>query len=515
MIPRYTRPAMRELWSTAHRYRRWLEVEVLACQAQARLGRIPAEVSLAITRAATRLVIDDDFVREVDEVEAVVRHDVIAFVEVAARRIDGLVAGRAAPVDGGTAPAGAGAAPAGSSATSAGSGALLAGSATPAPGRYLHFGLTSYDVVDTALSSLMVEAVDIIGAGLDKLTAVLADLAARHRQTLMVARTHGVHAEPTTFGLKMALWYADCLRNAGRLRAARDEIAVGRLAGAVGTYANVDPAVEAYVCEKLGLRPAPVSTQVLQRDRHAAYIGALAILASCLDRYAVEIRSLQRTEIREVEEPFAEGQKGSSAMPHKRNPVGCEQVSGLARVVRANAGAALENIGLWHERDISNSSAERIIIPDSTCLVDYMLDRFTGIMEGLAVFPGRMRRNLDATGGLVYSQRVRLALVEAGLGSTEAYEIVQRQAMAAWREGDEPPVEEAEATQGGVLETVSDALPAPGAVNRPFSFRDRLAADPIVKATLTPTQLDACFDPGWFVRNADAVFERLGLGRLA
>ena len=508
MIPRYTRPAMGELWSTVHRYRRWLEVEVLACQAQARLGRIPAEVALAITRAATGLVIDDDFVREVDEVEAVVRHDVIAFVEVAARRIDGFVVERAVPADGGPAPAGTGSAP-------VGLGAPSAGSATPGPGRYLHFGLTSYDVVDTALSSLMVEAVDIIGAGLDKLTAILANLAARHRQTLMVARTHGVHAEPTTFGLKMALWYADCLRNAGRLRAARDEISVGRLAGAVGTYANVDPAVETYVCEKLGLRPAPVSTQVLQRDRHAAYLGALAILASCLDRYAVEIRSLQRTEIREVEEPFAEGQKGSSAMPHKRNPVGCEQVSGLARVVRANAGAALENIGLWHERDISNSSVERIIIPDSTCLVDYMLDRFTGIMEGLAVFPGRMRRNLDLTGGLVYSQRVRLALVEAGLGGAEAYEIVQRQAMAAWREGDEPPVEVAKMAQGSVLATVAGALPAPGAANHPFSFRDRLAADPVVKATLTPAQLDACFDPGWFTRNADAVFERLGLGRLA
>jgi adenylosuccinate lyase len=469
MISRYTRPVMRELWSPAHRYRRWLDVEVLACQAQAGLGLIPAEAAEAITRAGERLILDDDFAREVDLVEAEVRHDVIAFVTVAARRLDAIVGRR--PSD------------------AAGSLLLPGGPA----GRYLHFGLTSYDVVDTALSSLMVEALDLIVAGLDRLTAILAGLAVKHRETLMVARTHGVHAEPTTFGLKMALWFSDCLRNAARLRAAREEIAVGRLAGAVGTYANVDPAVEAYVCGKLGLRPAAVSTQILQRDRHASYLGALAILASCLDRYAIEIRSLQRTEVREVEEPFAEGQKGSSAMPHKRNPVGCEQVSGLARLVRANAGAALENIGLWHERDISNSSVERVIIPDSTSLVDYMLDRFSGIMEGLAVHPGRMRSNLDLTGGLVFSQRVRLALVEAGLGSAEAYEIVQRQAMTAWRETDDP---------------------ATVAAGTSTTFRDRLAADPEVRAVLTLDKLEACFDPAWFVRNAGVVFSRLGLDRV-
>ncbi len=470
MIPRYTRPVMRELWSTAHRYRRWLDVEVLACQAQARLGRIPPEDAEAITRAAADLSIDDSFVREVDEVEAVVRHDVIAFVTVAARRIDEAVAG------GGRA----GAQPA------------------PGPGRYIHFGLTSYDVVDTALSSLMVEAMDLIGQGLDGLLAVLADLAVRHRGTLMVARTHGVHAEPTTFGLKLALWYADGLRNAARLRAAREEIAFGRLAGAVGTYANIDPAVEVYVCEKLGLRPAPVSTQVLQRDRHAAYVGALAVLASCLDRYATEIRSLQRTEIREVEEPFAEGQKGSSAMPHKRNPVTCEQISGLARVVRANAGAALENIGLWHERDISNSSVERVIIPDTTALLDYMLEKFAGIMKDLAVFPGRMRRNLDLTGGLVYSQRVLLALVDAGLSREDAYALVQRHAMAAWREADEAA--EASSAVGGE----ERARPIP-------TFRERLASDPAVTERLNPADLAACFDPGWYLRNAGVIFERLGL----
>jgi len=513
VIDRYTRPVMRELWSTARRYRRWLDIEVLACQAQARLGRIPAEDAEAVTRAAGALVIDDSFVREVDEVEAVVRHDVIAFVTVAARRVDGLLATGATGVTGGAGGAGAtGPAP--------GPRPFVPGAG---PGRYIHFGLTSYDVVDTALSSLMVEAIDIIGAGLDRLLGVLRELAVRHRRTLMVARTHGVHAEPTTFGLKMALWYADGLRNAARLRAAREEVAVGRLAGAVGTYANVEPAVEAYVCEKLGLRPAPISTQVLQRDRHAAYIGALAILASCLDRYAVEIRSLQRTEIREVEEPFAEGQKGSSAMPHKRNPVACEQLSGLARLVRADAGAALENIGLWHERDISNSSVERVIIPDVTSLVDYMLDRFTEIMAGLKVFPGRMRRNLDLTGGLVYSQRVLLALVDAGLSREDAYALVQRHAMAAWQAADDAAADGA-ADDGAVDDRAVDeraaddrAASSGGAggrrnATRPATFRERLEADPVVRRHLGPAELAACFDPEWYLRNVDTVFARLGLG---
>ncbi|RJQ08489.1 MAG: adenylosuccinate lyase [Bacillota bacterium] len=451
MIDRYTRPVMARLWSQANRYRRWLEIEVLACQAQAKLGRIPAGAAERITAAAAGIVIDEAFVAEVDEIESQVRHDVIAFVSAVAHRLG-------------------------------------------EDGRYAHFGLTSYDVVDTALSSLMVEAMDVIGAGLDSLLPVLADLAVRHRDTLMVARTHGVHAEPATFGLKMALWYAEGLRNVERLRRAREEIAVGRLAGAVGTYANVDPAVEAYVCEKLGLRPAPVSTQVLGRDRHAAYLGALAVLASSLDRYAIEIRSLQRTEIREVEEPFEEGQKGSSAMPHKRNPVGCEQVSGLARVVRAYAGAALENIGLWHERDISNSSVERVIIPDSTTLVDYMLHRFTGIMKGLSVYPKRMLRNLESTRGLVYSQRVLLALVDAGMSREAAYEIVQRHAMALWRRMDEA---------GGPAD--EEGRPIAG-------LDERLASDPEVTRYLDPEILVSCFDPRWYLRNTGVVFERLGLG---
>jgi len=460
VIDRYTRPVMRELWSVRRRLERWLEVEVLACRGQALVGRIPPEAAEAVARGATELVIDDGFVREVEEVEARVRHDVAAFVHVVQRRLDAWAARTGAPAG---------------------------------VGQWVHLGLTSYDVVDTALSSLMVEAADVIARGLDRLTAVLRDLAVRHRRTLMVARTHGVHAEPTTFGLKMALWYSDCLRNAARLRAAREEVAVGRLAGAVGTYANIDPCVEEYVCSQLGLRPAPVSTQVLQRDRHAAYLGVLALIASCLDRYAVEIRSLQRTEVREVEEPFHEGQKGSSAMPHKRNPVGCEQISGLARLVRANAGAALENIALWHERDISNSSVERVIIPDTTTLVDYMLDRFAAIVEGLRVYPKRMLRNLEATGGLVYSQRVLLALVEAGMTRDAAYELVQRHAMDLWREIDEA---------GGLAD----------AEGRPVAdFRRRLEADPAVRARLDPEALAACFDPEWYLRNIGVVFERLGL----
>ncbi len=496
MIPRYTRPVMQELWSAANRYRRWLDVEVYACQAQARLGRIPAEAAEAITRAAADLVIDDAFVAEVEEIEAEVRHDVIAFVTAVARRLDAW-AFRTRVKSGGEEGDGEG-----------------GEAGAPDVGRFVHLGLTSYDVVDTALSSLMVEAMDIIGADLDALLSTLANLAVRHRRTLMVARTHGVHAEPTTFGLKMALWYGDGLRSVKRLRAARDEVAVGRIAGAVGTYANVDPAVEAYVCEKMGLKAAPVSTQVLQRDRHAAYLGALALLASLLDRYAVELRSLQRTEIREVEEPFAEGQKGSSAMPHKRNPVGLEQISGLARVVRANAGAALENIGLWHERDISNSSVERVIIPDSTSLVDYMLDRFTGIMQGLLIFPDRMRENLEMTGGLIYSQRVLLALIDAGLSREEAYAIVQRHAMDAWRDMQPEPASPGFGGPGGPRGPGEGGRSVAGRGKGrpgPASFRERLAADPVVREKLGPEKLAACFDPDWYLRNVDVIFERLGL----
>jgi adenylosuccinate lyase len=345
--------------------------------------------------------------------------------------------------------------------------------------RYVHLGLTSSDVVDTALALQLVEAADRLLAGIDRLREVLRALALRHRDTVTVGRTHGVHAEPTTFGLKVAGWYAEAGRNRERLARAREAVRVGKISGAVGNFAHVAPEVEAEVCRALGLEPAPVSTQVLQRDRHAEFVSACAIVAGSLEKVAVEIRSLQRTEILELEEPFAPGQKGSSAMPHKKNPVSCEQVCGLARVLRAHAGAALEDIALWHERDISHSSVERIILPDATILLDYMLAQMAWILGGLTVDPDRMRENLDRSYGLVYSQRVLLTLAEAGLPRQQAYEIVQRDAMRAWRERR--------------------------------SFLECLQEDPEVTARIGADALKACFDPAWYLRHVDAVFRRVGL----
>jgi adenylosuccinate lyase len=430
VIARYTTPEMKRLWSDENRYRRWLEVELLACEAWARLGVLPAD-EVAELRQRCRV----DTAR-IDAIEATVKHDVIAFVTAVAE-----TAGRA--------------------------------------GRHLHFGLTSYDVVDTALASLMQEAIDLISAETSRLAAVVAARAREHRRTLMVGRTHGVHAEPMTLGLKFALWYAELQRNLERLARARAVISYGKLSGAVGTYAHVDPRVEAEVCARLGLQVAPISTQILQRDRHAEYVGALAIAATSIEKFATEVRGLQRTELLELEEPFSAGQKGSSAMPHKRNPVGCEQMSGLARVVRSYAEVALENMVLWHERDISNSSAERLIIPGSTTLVHYMTRRFTRIIEELAVYPERMLANLNLTGGLIYSQQVLLGLVAAGLDREQAYAIVQELAMRAW-EGK------------GV-------------------FTELVAADPRVRAHLDPQALAACFDPWRQLEHVDTVFSRLGL----
>lgn len=430
MIDRYSLPRMKAVWDQRHRYEKWLEVEILACEAWAELGQVPREAVAAI-RERARIV-----PQRIAEIEAEVRHDVIAFVSAVAETVGD-------------------------------------------EGKYIHYGLTSYDVVDTALSALMVEAADIILADLDRLGAVLARRAREFKDAVMIGRTHGVHAEPITFGLKLALWYAENRRNIERMRRAREVVAVGRLAGAVGTFANIDPFVERYVCEKLGLQPAPISTQVLQRDRHAEYLTTLAIIATSLDKFATEVRSLQRTEIREVEEYFRPGQKGSSAMPHKRNPVGCEQISGLARVVRGNAVAALENVNLWNERDISNSSVERIILPDSCLLVDYMLQKFTDTVDKLIVYPERMLKNLELTGGLVFSQRVLLALVAAGMKREDAYRIVQAHAMAAWQEGG--------------------------------SFRDRIAADPEVRARLSPAQLGDCFDYRHHLVHVDDLFKRVGL----
>jgi adenylosuccinate lyase len=387
MLGRYTLPEMQQLWETENRYRKWLDVEILACEAWAELGKIPTAAVEAIKERAT---ID---VRRIDEIEAVVRHDVIAFVSSVAESVG-------------------------------------------EEGKYIHMGLTSYDVVDTALSLLMRDALDLILQALDQLRGLVGDKARQYKDTPMIGRTHSVHAEPITLGLKFALWYAELGRDRERLLAARRGIAVGRLAGVVGTFAHIDPYVEQYVCRKLGLEPAPITTQVLQRDRHAEYLTALAITAGSLEKFATEIRHLQRTEVLELEEGFAPGQKGSSAMPHKRNPVGCEQICGLARVLRGNAQAAMENANLWHERDISNSSVERIIVPDSTTLLHYLLVKFRQIMKQLNVYPEHMQKNLERTHGLIYSQRLLLALIGKGLRREEAYTLVQDLAMANWPDGD-------------------------------------------------------------------------------
>ena len=430
MIPRYTRPEMGAIWSDDARFERWLRVELAVCAAWARRGVVPAE---ALARIRDRARVDAG---RIAEIEARVRHDVIAFLT----DLEG---------------------------------------ALGADSRFVHVGLTSSDVVDTALALALVEAVDRLLAGVDRLRGSLRRLALRHRDTLTVGRTHGIHAEPTTFGLKAAGWYAEAGRNRERLLRAREAVRVGKISGAVGTFAHLAPDLEREVCDALGLEPEPVSTQVVQRDRHAELVSTCAIVGGSLDRIATEIRSLQRTEILEAEEPFTEGQKGSSAMPHKRNPVSCEQVTGLARVLRANAGAALEDIALWHERDISHSSVERLVLPDSTILLDYLLAQMVRIIDGLRVYPDRMRENLDRSYGLVYSQRVLLALTEAGLARQAAYQLVQRNAMRAWEERR--------------------------------AFLECLESDPEVGRHVGPEALKACFDPGWYLRHVDAVFRRVGL----
>ncbi|MGH7321035.1 MAG: adenylosuccinate lyase [Candidatus Rokuibacteriota bacterium] len=430
MIRRYTRPEMGAVWSDDARYTKWLAVELAVCDAYARHGVIPVEVAARI-RARAR--VDP---RRIEEIEARVRHDVIAFLT----NLEEVIG---------------------------------------EDSRFVHVGLTSSDVVDSALALQLVEAADQLLAGVDRLRDVLRRLALRHRDTVMVGRTHGVHAEPTTFGLKVAGWYAEAGRNRERLVRAREAVRVGKISGAVGNFAHVSPEIEGEVCRDLGLEPAPVSTQIVQRDRHAEFVSTCAIVGGSLEKIATEIRGLQRTEILELEEPFAEGQKGSSAMPHKRNPVSCEQVAGLARVLRAHAGAALEDIALWHERDISHSSVERIILPDATILLDYLLAQTVRILEGLAVDADRMRENLERSHGLIYSQRVLLALSEAGLSRQTAYELVQESAMRAWRERR--------------------------------SFLECLEQDPEVAARITPDALKACFDPAWYLRNVGTVFRRLGL----
>jgi adenylosuccinate lyase len=430
MIARYSRPEMARLWTQDAKYEAWLKVELAVCEVYAKRGIIPAEAMGRIKTAARVSA------SRIDEIEATTRHDLIAFLTNLEESIG-------------------------------------------ADSRYVHIGMTSSDVVDTAQALQMVAASDLLLAGLEHFREALRSLAVRHKGTLCVGRTHGIHAEPMVFGLKPALWFTEAGRNLERLRRAKEAVGVGKISGAVGTFAHIDPDVEEEACRLLGLAAAPVSTQIVQRDRHAEFCSTLAIIAASLEKVATEIRSLQRTEILEAEEPFTEGQKGSSSMPHKRNPVSCEQVCGLARLVRTNSLAALENVALWHERDISHSSVERVILPDSTLLVDYMLHQMIRIVEGLQVYPERMRENMERSFGLMFSQRVLLRLAETGLPRQQAYEMVQRNAMRAWRER------------------------AP--------FRAFLAGDPEVTARLTAADLDACFDPTWYLRNVDAIYKRAGL----
>jgi adenylosuccinate lyase len=386
VIPRYTLPEMGAVWAEERKLGHWLRIEVLACEAWAELGRIPPDDLEAIRSGAS---VDPDRVRRIEETT---HHDVAAFVQAVAETVG------------------------------------------PA-GRWIHFGMTSSDLLDTAMALQLRDAADLLLAKLEALLAAVRDRALEHRATLCVARTHGVHAEPTTFGHKLAVWAFELDRDRDRLRRARDVVGVGKVSGVVGTYGSVDPFVEEHVCRELGLRPAEAATQVIQRDRHAEYVGALAITAATVEKIAVELRHLARTEVREVEEPFEPGQKGSSAMPHKRNPVLCERITGLARVVRAAVQPALEDVVLWHERDISHSSVERVILPDATIALDYMLHLAEHVVRRLRVFPDRMRANLEAGGGLAFSQQVLLALIDRGMGRDEAYRLVQEAAAEAWDRG--------------------------------------------------------------------------------
>ncbi|MCI0657693.1 MAG: adenylosuccinate lyase [Acidobacteria bacterium] len=428
MIARYTRPEMGRIWTDAHRLEKWLEVELAVCDALAEAGEIPKEAAANIRAKAA-------FEPErVLEIEKTVQHDVIAFLTNVAEHVG-------------------------------------------PDSRFIHLGLTSSDVVDTAQALLLQEAADRILAGVDRLRGSVKKRALEHKRTPCIGRTHGIHAEPTTFGLKMAIFYEEFGRARERVARAREAISVGKLSGAVGTFAHLDPSIEQKVCTRLGLKPAPVSNQIIQRDRYAEYMAALGILAASLEKAATEIRHLQRTEVGEAEEPFGGGQKGSSAMPHKRNPVGCEQVCGLARVVKSHVTVALDNVALWHERDISHSSAERVIFPDATILIDTMLHRMTGILERLVVYPEAMRRNLEFTGGLIYSQEVLLALARKGVSREEAYAWVQDSAMKA-RDGK-------------------------------GTFKENLRSQAGIKKILPEAELERCFDLEQQLRNVDAIFRRI------
>ena len=431
MIERYTLPEMGEIWTDNYKLKTWLQVEIAVCEAQAELGYIPTE---AVDEIKAKADFDP---QRVLEIEAEVRHDVIAFLT----NVNEYV-----------------------------------GDA----GRYIHLGLTSSDVLDTGIALQMVASLNLILERLEELIQAIRYQAQQHRYTVMVGRSHGIHAEPITFGFKLAGWLAEVLRNRDRLVRLRKEIAVGKISGAVGTYANVDPQIEAIACQKLGLEPDCASTQVISRDRHADYVQQLALLTASIERFAVEIRNLQRTDVLEVEEFFSKKQKGSSAMPHKRNPIRSERLTGMARVVRGNAVAALENVALWHERDISHSSVERVILPDSCILTHFMLKEITGLVKNLLVYPENMKRNMNVYGGVIFSQRVLLTLVEKGMNREDAYRVVQGCAMSAWNKTD-------------------------------GDFRKLISQDETVTKTLSAEEIDACFDPNHHLKNLDEIYQRLGI----
>ena len=428
MISRYSRPEMQRIWEAENKFSIWLDIEILACEAYEKLGQIPATALANIKKGASFSV------DRIDEIEREVHHDVIAFLTAVGENIG-------------------------------------------QDSRFMHLGMTSSDVLDTALAVQLKQAADLILEDIDMLLQAVRERALEHKDTLMIGRTHGIHAEPITFGLKMALWYEELKRSRDRVERARTTVAVGKLSGAVGTYATLPLEVEAYVCERLGLKPAPVATQIVQRDRHAEFFSSLALLGSSLEKFAVEIRHLQRTEVREAQEFFAKGQKGSSAMPHKKNPILSENLSGLARLLRSYALAAMENIPLWHERDISHSSVERVIGPDSTILADFMLHRMTSLISRLLVYPERMTENMLSTRGLLFSQQLLLRLVRKGLSREAAYRLVQDHAMKVW-EGRE-------------------------------SLKERVLADPTIMGNLTPEDVEDVFCHEHFVRHRDEIFKRV------
>ncbi|WP_339270474.1 adenylosuccinate lyase [Paenibacillus sp. FSL K6-1330] len=430
MIERYSRPEMRAIWTEENKFRAWLEVELCACEAWADLGVIPKEDTVKLRQNATFNM------DRIYEIEQETRHDVIAFTRAVSESLG-------------------------------------------EERKWVHYGLTSTDVVDTAMGYLLKQANDILEQDILRFIGILKEKALAYKHTPMMGRTHGVHAEPTTFGLKMALWHEEMIRNLERFRHAADGVQYGKISGAVGTYANIDPSVEEFVCRKLGTKPAPISTQTLQRDRHAEYMATLALIGTSLEKFATEVRALQKSEVREVEEAFAKGQKGSSAMPHKRNPIGSENISGLARVIRGHMVSAYENVSLWHERDISHSSVERIILPDATMLLNYMLNRFGNIVKNLTVFPENMKRNMARTYGVPFSGRIMTKLIDKGFSREQAYDTVQPRAMQAWEEQRQ--------------------------------FREIVESTPEITGVLSAEEIEDAFNPSWHLKHVDTIFAKLGL----